>query len=54
MHIVRTLLGFVGGMCRSPISLQIEIVALPQQLAIYKRSIRSSLRAREDSQDGTG
>ncbi len=40
MPIVRALLGFVVGMFRSRISLQLEIVALRHQLAIYKRSIR--------------
>jgi putative transposase len=40
MPIVHALLGFVAGVFRSRIGLQLEIVALRHQLAIDKRSIR--------------
>ncbi len=40
MATVQALLGFVIGTFRSRIGLQLEIVALRQQLAVYKRSIR--------------
>jgi len=38
--IVHALLGFVVGVFRSRIGLQLEIVALRHQLAMYKQSIR--------------
>ncbi len=40
MPIVHALLGFVVGMIRSRISLQVEVVALRHQLAIHQRSVR--------------
>ena len=40
MPIVRALLAFVSSLFRSRVSLQLEILALQHQLAIYHRSIR--------------
>ena len=40
MPIVQALLGFVVGIFRSRIALQLEIVALRHQLGVYRRSIR--------------
>ena len=40
MLIVHALLGFVVNLFRSRLGLQLEIVALRQQLAVYRRSIR--------------
>ena len=38
--IIRALLAFVASVFRSRASLQLEIVALRHQLALYQRSIR--------------
>jgi hypothetical protein len=38
--IVRALLAFVASLFRSRVSLQLEILALPHQLAVYQESIR--------------
>ena len=40
MPIVHALLGFMVDLCRSRVGLQLEIVALRHQLALYRRSIR--------------
>jgi putative transposase len=40
LRIVRTLLAFLATLLRSRISLQLEIVAVRHQLAVYQRSIR--------------
>lgn len=40
MPIVRALLAFVTSLCRSRLSLQLEIVALRHQLTLHQRSIR--------------
>ncbi len=39
MPIVRALFAFVGSVVRSRVSLQVEIVALRHQLALYHESI---------------
>ena len=40
MPILQALVAFVGSLVRSRLCLQVEIVALRHQLALYKRSIR--------------